>query len=211
MKKNKDNNKKKVFPVVIIVAISSLIAVLALLIAISLPVISYMTSKIIVTDDISLYNDVFGEKTKEEYGNKWMNDKEIFPRKIKNIEEVVDFKMVYYNPWDAQYLGYLVIDYTDDEYNNEIERLQNVGISKYEGYYGVTGFTKYELVAMKADSYNGFVYAITDKERKEIIYVEIIFCNYFMDLDYNKYINKDYLPDGFDATLDNPYAKKHSH
>ena len=203
-------NKKQIIPVVIIIAITSLIGILGLLLAVTFPFISYLTAKVEITDNIEKYNDVFGDNAKNEYSNKWMNDKDIFPKKINNKDEVKDFKMVYYNPWDAQYLSYLVIDYNEEEYKEEIERLQSVGIGKYEGYYGVTGFTKYELVAMKADSYNGFIYAITDKDKKEIIYVEIIFCNYFMDLDYNKYINKDYLPDGFDATLDNPYAKKHS-
>lgn len=205
----KKANKKTIIPIVLIIAISSCLAALIFLLAISLPLISYITAGIEVTDDINLYNEVLGENPKrQEYQTKWMNDKEIFPRKIKNKEEVKDFKMVYYNPWDAQYLAYLVIDYTPDEYNNEIERLSSVGISKYIGYYSVTGFTKYELVAMRSDEYNGFIYAITDKEKNEIIYVEIIFCNYFMDLDYNKYISKDYLPDGFDASLDNPYSKK---
>ena len=32
--------------------------------------------------------------------------------KITDDMNVADFKMVYYNPWDAQYLGYLVVDYS---------------------------------------------------------------------------------------------------
>lgn len=52
----------------------------------------------------------------------------------------------------------------------------------------------------------GFVYALTDNENR-IIYVELIFCNYFYDLDYKNMIPEEYLPDGFDATLDNPYSK----
>lgn len=64
-----------------------------------------------------------------------------------------------------------------------------------------------KLLAMDSDSYQGFVYALTDGEN-QIIYVEIIFCNYFMDLDYEKYIDADYLPVGFDATSNNPYRKK---
>lgn len=60
---------------------------------------------------------------------------------------------------------------------------------------------------MYADKYQGFVYALTDNENR-IIYVELIFCNYFYDLKYEKYICTDYLPDGFDATSDNAYQKK---
>ena len=62
---------------------------------------------------------------------------------------------------------------------------------------------------MYANPYYGFVYAITDGKEK-IIYVELIFCNYFYDLEYEKYINTDFLPDGFDATIDNSYEKRMS-
>ena len=85
--------------------------------------------------------------------------------------------------------------------------MKGYGSTEYLGYYSVNGFSKYDLLAMNADPYQGFVYAITDNENK-IIYVELIFCNYFYDLDYKKYINEDYLPDGFDATLNNAYAEK---
>ena len=60
---------------------------------------------------------------------------------------------------------------------------------------------------MFADEYQGFVYALTNNENR-IIYVELVFCNYFYDLKYKEYINNDYLPDGFDATNDNEYQKK---
>ena len=204
-------SKKVIIPLVIVIAISSLLAILSVILVLSFPVMLYLTAKVEVVDDISKYNEVFGKNAKTNYNNKWMDDSSIFPKEINNKEEVKDFKMVYYNPWDAQYLSYLVIDYeSEQDYNVEIDRLLKAGVDKYIGYYSVTGFTKYDLVAMKASDYYGFVYALTDKDKNEIIYVEIIFCNYFMDLDYNKYINKDYLPDGFDATLENPYGKKHS-
>ncbi|MBR0414256.1 MAG: hypothetical protein IJI67_04205 [Clostridia bacterium] len=64
---------------------------------------------------------------------------------------------------------------------------------------------------MNADSYNGFVYAIKDNavtETNRVIYVEIIFCNYFLDLEYEKYIPQKYLPPGFNAHMDNPYQTK---
>ena len=32
--------------------------------------------------------------------------------------------MVYYNPFDAQFLGYLVVDYTPEEYEAEVKRLE---------------------------------------------------------------------------------------
>ena len=112
--------------------------------------------------------------------------------------------MVYLDAWDKQYLSYLVVDYSDTEYQKEIERLNKYGIEDYIGHYGVTGFTNYQLLAMESDSYQGFVYAITDGNNR-IIYVEMIFCNYFMDIKYNEHILHEYLPDGFDATKNNTY------
>lgn len=152
------------------------------------------------------YQEVIGTNAIKDYKDKWGMSEEIFPKSIENLN-VKDFKMVYLDAWDKQYLSYLVVDYEDDEYNKEIERLTNYGIEDYIGYYSVTGFTKYKLVAMESDSYQGFVYALTDSNNR-IIYVEMIFCNYFYDIDYQKEIPNEYLPDGFDAKVDNAYRNK---
>ena len=159
-----------------------------------------------ITTDINNYKKIIGIDSKDKYKDKWGMSEEIFPKTIENIN-VLDFKMIYYDPFDKQYLSYLVIDYDKEEYDKEIERLNNYGIENYIGYYDVTGFTKYKLLAMESDPYQGFIYAITDGKSK-IIYVEIIFCNYFMDIDYEKEIPKEYLPDNFDAKIDNNYRKK---
>ena len=45
-------------------------------------------------------------------------------------------------------------------------------------------------------------------ENNQIIYVELIFCNYFYDIDYQDEIDIQYLPIGFDATPDNEYRQK---
>ena len=63
------------------------------------------------------------------------------------------------------------------------------------------------MLYKKLEKYQGFVYALTDGE-DTIIYVEIIFCNYFMDLDYEEYMPQKYFPVGFDATEDNEYKDK---
>ncbi len=61
---------------------------------------------------------------------------------------------------------------------------------------------------MVTDSTHGFVYAITPKEKSNYItYVEIIFCNYFLDYDIEKYIPESYILDGFDASVNNSYRK----
>ena len=158
--------------------------------------------------DISKYQEVIGKNSKDNFEIKWGMSEEIFPDKITEDMDVLDFKSIYYNPWDAQYLSILEIKYNEEDYINEIERLNNFESTDYLGYYGVTGFNKnYTLSAMHADPYHGFVYAITDNKDR-VVYIEMIFCNYFMDLDYDKYIDKDYLPLGFDATANNSYRKE---
>lgn len=168
----------------------------------------YSQANIEVNTDITKYNQYIGVNAQEEYKNKWDMDETIFPKKITDDMSVEDYKMVYYNPWDAQYLSYLVVDYDDKTYKEEVKRLKDYQSTEYLGYYGAKGFDEeYTLLAMYADSYQGFVYALTDN-KDTIIYVEIIFCNYFMDIDYKKYIDSKYLPLGFDATSDNAYEKK---
>ena len=66
--------------------------------------------------------------------------------------------------------------------------------------------TAHELLAINADPYQGFVYAL-DGGNHRIIYAEEIFCNYMMDLDYEQYIPADYLLDNFNAGEGNPYRK----
>ena len=150
-----------------------------------------------------------GQEAKEEYADKWGMDESIFPEKISDKMDVSDYKMVYYNPWDAQYLSYLVAEYEEEAYQRERARLAGCDSTEYTGYYGAEGFEDgYDLLAIEADPYYGFVYALTREEEREIIYVELIFCNYFMDLAYKNLIPDKYLPVGFDATKDNPYRQQ---
>lgn len=191
----------------VLVAVIWRLSVLGMLIAFL--ALDSESAEVEMDTDISHYHQYIGEEAEDHYRNKWGMDESIFPQEIPADLNVIDYKMVYYNPWDAQYLSYLVVEYVDNEsYNLEVNRLQSCPCEEYRGYYGAEGFDdKYELLAMDADSYHGFVYALTDGENR-IIYVEIIFCNYFMDLDYEEYINAEYLPVGFDATIDNPYREK---
>lgn len=189
--------------------VAMLLMRLAMLVgAIILLMIDSAAAEIKVDKDVSHYNQYMGENADDDYRNKWGMDESVFPETITLDMNVTDYEMVYYNPWDAQYLSYLVVEYDEEAYNSEISRLQNRPLEEYIGYYEVEGFDeKYELLAMNSDPSYGFVYALTDGEN-QIIYVEIIFCNYFMDLNYEEYIDKSYLPLGFDATVDNPYRQE---
>lgn len=206
--------KKKMKKRDIWIIIGAILGVIAIRIIVGLLAIFFM-EYVYQNSEIEVYTNVedyekymAGEEAESDFQAKWGMDETIFPDEITNDMIVKDYKMVYYNPWDAQYLGYLVVDYGKQEYEEEVKRLKNYESTEYKGNYGVTGFDEqYTLLAMYADDYHGFVYALTDNE-DTIIYVEMIFCNYFMDLDYMEYIPESYLPTGFDATVDNDYRKK---
>lgn len=158
--------------------------------------------------DVSHYGRYMGEDAEEEYRDKWGMKEEIFPGEITEKMQVKDYKIVYYNPWDAQYLSYLAVEYDEGAYEAEVKRLKNYASTEYLGYYGAEGFAEgYLLLAMEADPYYGFVYALETGER-QIVYVELIFCNYFFDLDYKEMIPAEYLPVGFDAGRENTYRKQ---
>ena len=158
-----------------------------------------------ITTDISKYEALrSGPNAEEDYQDKLGMDESIWPEKISDDMEVKDYKMVYWNPFDPQYLGYIVVKYPDSEYRAEIKRLKEYKSTEYKGYYSVTGEEDYELLAVNADPYYGFIYALGDDD-KTIIYAEEVFCG-FMDLEYEKYMPKEYFLDGFDAGVDNPDA-----
>lgn len=135
----------------------------------------------------------------------------IFPETIISDMYVKNFQYTYYNPWDEQYVLYLDVEYSDEAYACEMERLESIGIEEYRKYYTVTGEpSNYDIIAMDSDYYHGFVYAMIpeDSSSNEIVYVAIYFCNYFLDLDIHDYLPDEYLLEGFDATSDNPYERQ---
>ena len=120
---------KRIFKIALV-----LIVIILIEICINLGIVYLLSlgETVQVTKNLSKYNEVIGDKAKGNYENKWDMSEEIFPKSINDLD-VKDFKMVYYNPWDAQYLSYLVVDYNEEEYNKELERLNKVGIDKYIG------------------------------------------------------------------------------
>lgn len=201
-KMKKQRNRFKVVAIVFLVIIFHLAIIIGTIVMLN----NGYKNRLHITTNKMDYNDVIGSKSKGIYKDKWGIKEEIFPKTISNLN-AKEFKMICDDFLDQQFLSYLVVDYNEEDYKKEIERLTNYGIKKYKGYYNVTGFTNYELVAMESDEYYGFIYAITDGKSK-IIYVELIFCNYTMDIDYENEIPKEYLPDGFNAKEDNPYRVK---
>ena len=203
----KPERSKKLKTILIIAAVILAAFVIMYVIPFALLWYSTISAKVEVYDDIANYREYMTFDESVAKWTKWGMDESIWPEKITEDMNVADFRMVYYNPWDAQYLGYLVIDYPTKEYDAEVKRLKGYPSTDYIGYYSVKKEKTYELLAINADKYQGFVYALTDGKGR-IIYAEEIFCNYMMDLDYEKYIPKEYLLDGFDATETNPYKKE---
>lgn len=172
-------------------------------------IISFMNAKVEVYDDISSYENYLAgaDRDGKNKWSKWDMDESIWPRKITASMKVLDYKMVYFDPWDKQYLGYLAVEYTPEAYAEEAARLKAYPSTEYIGFYSVTEEKTHELLAVNADDYQGFVYALNIGENR-IVYAEQIFCNYIMDLDYTQYIPEDYLLDGFNAREGNPYRKQ---
>ena len=182
------------------------ISILCLAAAVFVILQAFPSAKPEVYEDIEGYEERLSDSGDEKW-HKWNMDESIWPAYITKDMTISGYRMVYYDPFDAQYLGYLDAEYTSEAYEKEMERLKAVPSDAYAGIYSVTKEQTYEIAAIHADPYYGFVYALTDGESR-IIYCEQIFCNYFMDLDYKKYIPEEYLLDGFDASEDNPYRKE---
>lgn len=81
--------------------------------------------------DINHYMWYMGDAAEKEYANKWGMDEGIFPEEISDKMNVLDYKMVYYDPWDAQYLSYLVIEYDEKLYELELQRLRQYESKEY--------------------------------------------------------------------------------
>ena len=205
-------NKKKIILITVgitvaVVLIILLVKAIAVALGIGILFFGTVSAKPEVYQDITKYNDYIGPNHLENY--LFEDPKEIFPLEIPSTVTPEEYQFVYYNPWDAQYVTYLTLQYSDQEYEKELERLSTIGIEEYTSYYSVTGEPDgYDLVAMDSDKYSGFIYAmVPEKPNGTITYVGIQFCNYFLDLDIHDYLPDQYLLAGFDATSENPYRE----
>ncbi len=156
--------------------------------------------------DVSEYARFAGPDAEEPYRISSLDlNGAIFPASITEQMEVRDFRMVYYDPFDPQWLCYLTVTYPEAAYEREAERLAAFPRDDYEGVFSVTGFAA-EPLAISVDRTTGFLYAIpTPGQANTITYVRIEFGNLFLDLDWTEYIPAPYLPEGFDASEDNPW------
>ena len=200
-----ENNSK-----IILRAIICAILVAGSIVTAAVYFITHWAEKNVVTD-IREYGAYFGaqgiHRTKDT--DAWKKTREsylvisgIFPEELPESAETEDFYYEYYNPWDPCYLSYLVYRCDRDDYAAETERLREISMPEDRLIYGASEFP-YPLLAVNTSDF-GYVYAMGDEGQGKIIYVELTFCNYFTDIDYEKIIPKEYLPTGFDAYKGNP-------
>lgn len=152
------------------------------------------------TDEIAQYEMYYGADAEQRQDGA-MLDIEIFPERIPSSAQVEKFCYEYDNLWDPNYAGVLVLRCDETDYQKELERLSRIGTPSSCDAYGITGFPN-EICALRSNDY-GVVYVMTDRENNTLIYVQIVFCNYFSDIDYTSLIGEEYLPFGFDASRGN--------
>ena len=126
--------------------------------------------------DVENYTNYIGINSEEEYSNKWDMDESIFPEQITDSMKVDEFSFTCYNPWDVEYVGYLTVIYSQDEYKTEVERLYQKEQDQYKGLFNVSGEPEnYSILAIDSDRDFGLVYAIKpDSNGTSIAYVEVI-------------------------------------
>lgn len=200
---------------IIIGVVLIFILTVGVIVAIAAFFLSNWTNRNVVTD-ITQYETYFGpkgihrskdteawRKTRESY----IIFSEIFPEQLPESSEVEDFYYEFYDPWDPNYLCYLVYRCNEADYQAETERLSQLPMPENYLVYGATEFP-YPVLAVTAGE-QGYIYAMADESQQRLIYVELCFFNFLTDIDYEKVIPQEYLPVGFDAKTDNATRNEH--
>ena len=164
----------------------------------------FLTGERDVSTDVAQYAEYLGEDGK--YRTTYFGTDEIFPAALPSSAKVEEYYYEYYNPWDANNLGYLVYTCSNEDFAAEYDRLNALERTDYLGVYGTESFP-YELCAVSADENYGMTYALADSAYNRLIYFGLDFCNYFTDIDYKKHVDAKYLPIGFDAANGNATRK----
>ena len=150
-----------------------------------------------------VYEQYFGANGEHRVNGLLKN--EIFPESIPESAKIEKFVYRHEDLMDPSDAAILVYTCNEEDDKVEMSRLAELGTKEEDAYdvYGITGFP-YEVVAVKADSVYGVIYAMTEPDVRRIIYVENTYCNYFSDINYERYIGQRYLPKGYNAKPGNP-------
>lgn len=179
---------------------------LILIIAILFPVLYLLgnmaLSPVHKTHNKNSYVNIIDNRD-EHFSSRWNINNIVFPHELSAEMKEVSFLRAYCAPLDSTEMAWLVVDYPKDRYKEEIDRLEKIGSTEYIGHYGIVGFDFYKVVTISVDS-RGITYALTDGVA-QICYFNLSFFNGYSDIDYEKYVEKKYLPIGFDAITPNNY------
>lgn len=170
------------------------------------------TEQTVVTDPAQ-YAEYFGPegihrnpRASKDTAESYLILSDIFPQSLPETADTESFYYEYVNRWDPCYLGYLVYRCSPEDFARELARLEAIPSAEDCLIYGAEGFS-YPAAAVEASNY-GYIYALADQENLRFIYVELTFCNYFTDIDYESVIPAEHLPVGFAAGKGNPARMK---
>ena len=104
--------------------------------------------------DINDYDSVLGVTGTYKYHFGKYND--IFPEQIKNENNVEKFCYIYLNTFDPCYMGYLIMNYDEESFQIEKDRLKNIDSSENHYIYGAKGFLL-DVLAVYANEYYGYI------------------------------------------------------
>ena len=91
-----------------------------------------------VVENLAQYEEILGQNGR--YKKNYVEYNDIFPDQLPESADVETFYYEYYNPWDANYLGYLVYTCDEDDFRTEYDRLHKIKSSALPLIYGATGF-----------------------------------------------------------------------
>lgn len=209
----KIKKKNKIVTAVIIVATIYLLIAIITTISILGKVIFSPRELLEYEDVLNYENYLYELKNTSRIGTGLL----IFPEKI-NKDEVINFKYTKDSPdFELGYSMYLVMDYDNDTYLKETERIKNLS-AKFKNFekkplYTENGFEYpayitifdggYEDIYYIIDKYNTFEYVLLDEQNTMIIYV---FSKYLSWSELK--IDEKYLPKNYDVSQENKDNKR---
>lgn len=158
-----------------------------------------------VFKSVKEYTYVMG--TNGKFKSNYIGYNNIFPDQLPQSAKVEKFYYEYFHEVNKNFLGYLVYDCNDSDYQREYKRLKKIGNENCQKVYGTKKFPL-KAVAVKSSSKYGMIYALADEKKKRFIYVDMQFLDYYMDVNYKKVVPDKYLPIGFEAGPSNKTRKE---
>lgn len=190
----KNFSKKMLYKSIQVVATVMMVLFIIAMMLILVLVYDQKNNKNIYSDS-SLYKDTRNELFTDRM-------KEIWPETISSDSSVDGYKIVTYYDDATAYTGYMSVEYKEEDYIREVNRLKKVESVDSYNIVDNSGISGWEVLAVKSSSpevnyttqLNGLTYALTDGNN-QIIFVELEFPRSSPREDYKTIIPSEYLPD----------------